>query len=322
MASQLDLSERRRAWLMQTLLGKLVSKGTKPTLRHCLKRTFEKFDRNASGELDMEEFRLAMDEHLPGIDDEEFLGLAQSFDANGDGVVSIDEFVRRLEEIHRSEEEGVTVTTTMTGSHAVTGQAKSPVRRRPAASGTACRRTSEFVDDGHNRKNPGKVDDELCEFFRQLEARAADGESPATELVLREMERHKSTAMARHLTLPQFKDALRAFWSSSEEERDATDRLLEVLYKKCRNGDYAYFVELMDKHCAKPPDYDSDDDPRTIVGKRIKVRWAGGTFYSGLITKYDDALGHHVAYDDGDSRVYGDILAKTFHFVPTPASVS
>ncbi|KAJ8602987.1 hypothetical protein CTAYLR_001501 [Chrysophaeum taylorii] len=57
--------------------------------------------------------------------------------------------------------------------------------------------------------------------------------------------------------------------------------------------------------------YDSDDDPAAIVGRRIKVRWAGGTYYSGTITNYDD-LGHHVSYDDGDARVYSDILAKTF----------
>lgn len=39
--------------------------------------------------------------------------------------------------------------------------------------------------------------------------------------------------------------------------------------------------------------FDSDDDPASIVGRRIRVRWAGGTYYSGTISGYDD-LGHHV----------------------------
>mmetsp|Transcript_3589 Transcript_3589/g.12427 ORF Transcript_3589/g.12427 Transcript_3589/m.12427 type:complete len:106 (-) Transcript_3589:24-341(-) len=60
--------------------------------------------------------------------------------------------------------------------------------------------------------------------------------------------------------------------------------------------------------------YDSDDDPNVLVGRRVEVRWAGGTFYSGVISNFDD-LGHHVCYDDGDSRVYSDILAKTFRLL-------
>jgi hypothetical protein len=61
-------------------------------------------------------------------------------------------------------------------------------------------------------------------------------------------------------------------------------------------------------------DYDSDDDPTVLLGRRVEVRWAGGTFYSGTISAYDD-LGHAVTYDDGDVRIYQDILAKTFRLV-------
>ena len=38
---------------------------------------------------------------------------------------------------------------------------------------------------------------------------------------------------------------------------------------------------------------------------------AGGTFYSGTVTQYDET-GFHVTYDDGDSRMYADINAKTW----------
>jgi len=88
-----------------------------------------------------------------------------------------------------------------------------------------------------------------------------------------------------------------------------------------RNEDIARRVRIL---LSQQPDtvddddlapFDSDDEPQSIVGRRVKVRWAGGTFYSGTITKFD-ASGHHVHYDDGDSRVYPDILAKTIQLVP------
>ena len=77
--------------------------------------------------------------------------------------------------------------------------------------------------------------------------------------------------------------------------------------------------ELLARIRALPTDsadvvsYDSDDDPNELVGRRIEVRWSGGQFYGGVVIKHDH-LGHHVRYDDGDDRVYADILAKTWRF--------
>ncbi|CAM9139957.1 unnamed protein product [Choristocarpus tenellus] len=51
--------------------------------------------------------------------------------------------------------------------------------------------------------------------------------------------------------------------------------------------------------------YDSDDDPRELVGKRIRVRWAGHKWYFGEVTKYDTVTFEHtVVYDDSDVRQY------------------
>jgi hypothetical protein len=43
----------------------------------------------------------------------------------------------------------------------------------------------------------------------------------------------------------------------------------------------------------------------SVVGRRVKVRWAKGKFYSGKITSYDPSTGkHRIEYDDGDVKDY------------------
>lgn len=43
----------------------------------------------------------------------------------------------------------------------------------------------------------------------------------------------------------------------------------------------------------------------TLVGRRLRVRWSKGKFYSGIISKYDETTGKHtIEYDDGDIREY------------------
>jgi hypothetical protein len=76
---------------------------------------------------------------------------------------------------------------------------------------------------------------------------------------------------------------------------------------------YARILMLSQQATEKTSSYDSDDDPNELVGKRLDVRWSGGQIYAGSVTKHDD-LGHHIRYDDGDIRVYADILGKTWRF--------
>ena len=53
----------------------------------------------------------------------------------------------------------------------------------------------------------------------------------------------------------------------------------------------------------------SKSDKHSLVGKRLRVRWSKGKFYSGIVESYDCANGkHRVKYDDGDIRDY--ILSK------------
>lgn len=75
---------------------------------------------------------------------------------------------------------------------------------------------------------------------------------------------------------------------------------------------YAWIL-MLSQQTTSTASYDSDDDPNELVGKRLDVRWSGGQIYAGSVTKHDD-LGHHIRYDDGDIRVYADILGKTWRF--------
>jgi len=61
--------------------------------------------------------------------------------------------------------------------------------------------------------------------------------------------------------------------------------------------------------------YDSDDDPMSIVGKKISVRWKHDKWYLGVVNEYVPDLGqHHVVYKDGDKKLYR-MSEKTFRIV-------
>ena len=59
-------------------------------------------------------------------------------------------------------------------------------------------------------------------------------------------------------------------------------------------------------------DYDSDDDPQSIVGKRIHIHWADKRVYSGRVSYYDPFVcKHHIIYDDGEEKDYS-LFEKLF----------
>ena len=46
------------------------------------------------------------------------------------------------------------------------------------------------------------------------------------------------------------------------------------------------------------------NDPQSLVGERIEVKWKGGKRYKGLVTKYQSTTKiFTVLYDDGDGRI-------------------
>lgn len=54
---------------------------------------------------------------------------------------------------------------------------------------------------------------------------------------------------------------------------------------------------------------------QTLVGKRLKVKWAKGKFYAGNVTRYDASTGkHEVTYDDGDVKEY-NLAKKTIEWI-------
>jgi hypothetical protein len=59
----------------------------------------------------------------------------------------------------------------------------------------------------------------------------------------------------------------------------------------------------------------SKPGPTQLVGKRLRVKWAKGKFYSGRITHYDVSTGkHRVMYDDGDVKEY-NLAKKTIEWL-------
>lgn len=43
----------------------------------------------------------------------------------------------------------------------------------------------------------------------------------------------------------------------------------------------------------------------SLIGKRLRIRWKSGKYYSGVVESYDDETGkHRIEYDDGDVREY------------------
>ncbi|KAG7338068.1 hypothetical protein IV203_006761 [Nitzschia inconspicua] len=87
-------------------------------------------------------------------------------------------------------------------------------------------------------------------------------------------------------------------YAISEEEEvqqdwmDTINEILQSLVKKEDNED---------KSIAS--------NPENLVGRRLKIKWAKGKYYPGVVTRYDASNGkHQVLYDDGDVKEY--VLAK------------
>jgi hypothetical protein len=67
-------------------------------------------------------------------------------------------------------------------------------------------------------------------------------------------------------------------------------------------------------YCEVPSQHSASDGMRS-VGRRVRVLWNGGTFYSGVVTRYNSQSGKHtIAYDDGDVRDY-NLSKKTIEWL-------
>ncbi|KAG7357113.1 hypothetical protein IV203_001801 [Nitzschia inconspicua] len=88
-------------------------------------------------------------------------------------------------------------------------------------------------------------------------------------------------------------------YAMSEEEevqqQDWMDTINEILQPLVKKGDNS--------------NESITSNPENLVGRRLKIKWAKGKYYPGVVTRYDASNGkHQVLYDDGDVKEY--ILAK------------
>jgi len=55
-------------------------------------------------------------------------------------------------------------------------------------------------------------------------------------------------------------------------------------------------------------------NPKSLVGRKLRVAWAKGKLYAGIVDSYDDTTGkHRVLYEDGDIREY-NLQKKTIEW--------
>ena len=93
------------------------------------------------------------------------------------------------------------------------------------------------------------------------------------------------------------------------------DRALEILCgTRDENGSFmcGFLVVYRNKSHMEESCLSSKDSPvvdwtlpMSLVGRRLRVKWAKGKFYSGVVAAYVPETGkHQVLYDDGDLKNY------------------
>lgn len=81
-------------------------------------------------------------------------------------------------------------------------------------------------------------------------------------------------------------------YSSEEEDPEMVPILSEIVRKAGERSSVKGALSLV-------------NDPESVVGKRLRVRWAKGKYYTGVVDSYDESIGkHRIKYDDGDVRDY------------------
>ena len=151
------VTAQRKAWMLDTILDKIVERGGSMQVQ--IKLLLSKYDDDKSGELDMGEFRNALGDFLHGMDDAEFAALAETFDADGSGAVSIHEFEEALTKLAKDREEHGR----QTSGGALTG-VKTTHPPRPGTAG-APRKISD-------QARAAAEDAVVTQFFHQLRLRA------------------------------------------------------------------------------------------------------------------------------------------------------
>ena len=81
-----------------------------------------------------------------------------------------------------------------------------------------------------------------------------------------------------------------------------------LVYRQCHNGKNDRIeIELLGdlERALDDETAQHEHAQQSLVGRRLKIRWAKGKFYSGLVQAYDPVTNKHtVLYDDNDVREY------------------
>lgn len=234
-----QVSEARLAWMMNAILEKLASKSGNLSRR--ITSLLKEHDKDKSGELEMPEFAGCIGVFLQGLDDHEFVALANKFDSDGSGAVSVAEFTNALLKLAEEREEN--------GPQTLPDGKDQPA---PKKMKKRAPNKDETPKDAKLPETPA-AGDPTVQFFHELRlrtkklanvARAADAFMRRARhealledrLVKRALERHRSTVRAKHLTARQFEVAMEHF--DVDEDAGLFDNVTpQVIWKACEDGE-------------------------------------------------------------------------------------
>ena len=115
-------------------LSKLTQKTS--NVKVAVTKVFNRFDKDKSGGLDLEEFSEAVKSVLVGFKDADILAFSQMYDVDGGGTISLGELVDRLSSPDAGEEPKLSTVKTLilsntTHTHITHIQAQNRLRTRP-----------------------------------------------------------------------------------------------------------------------------------------------------------------------------------------------
>lgn len=90
-----------------------------------------------------------------------------------------------------------------------------------------------------------------------------------------------------------------------------------VVYERCNGTENDIGWEILTKELKKRYQnvHVNWSEPYSLLGRKLKVKWAKGKFYGGVVDSYDEVTGkHRILYDDGDVKGY-ELKKKTVKWI-------
>jgi hypothetical protein len=142
------------------------------------------------------------------------------------------------------------------------------------------------------------IDDDRCEFVE---------EQQAIKLMSGTVQSIEQTGISVY---KYFGACLLVYSITNDEAKTAWNKVIKKIAFDCKNKAVSSNARNSDE--SGPVE---GTDPLTLVGRRLKIKWAKGKFYPGTISNYDPRTGkHRVLYDDGDVKEY-NLSMKTIEWM-------